>query len=556
MILVGAALVAGFLLRLAIGSTDDAAATDETAYLRSGLSLVHGEGFERDGQPELHFPPLVPVLLGLSSELVSDPHTGTVWVTIVAGTALIVPLALLARHLSGPTAGATTAWVAAVAPGLSTTLVNRGAGSEAVYALLVVTAVWLVVAARDEQGWRHRLRIAAAGTMVGLAYLTRPEGLLIALPLGAAVVLVAARRTDGGTTSRTSQRSPPRPTRTTSPTRTTTARLRSAVTAGLAFSLPLVACIVPYARYLHDHTGQWQLTAKAQDASLDAWHGVATGDREARDRVLYTLDDTGLQFSTDRSSLLALARDDPGDYVVILGANLRALFKHLVGFLLLSLPVWVVAGLGAWRLRRSPSTAVLLAVGAAPVATALAFFVQPRYLVVTVAVATVFVGAAVASLPSRLRRRVAFGAVVSLAVPAVLALRGPDGWWHPYEYTDMREAGEWIDAHAGPDDLVMTRSMVVQFYAERPVLAVPYADLDQILRFARHYGAQYLVADSYTITRLRPQLQPLAEADRLPGLRLVHDVEADGGRTRVFALDPPPERSDEVGPSLGFTGDG
>src|SRR4029450_1208581 len=85
-ILVGAALVAGFLLRLAIGSTDDAAATGETAYLPSGLPVVHGEGFERDGQPELHFPPLVPVLLGLSSELVTDPHTGTVWVTIVAGT--------------------------------------------------------------------------------------------------------------------------------------------------------------------------------------------------------------------------------------------------------------------------------------------------------------------------------------------------------------------------------------------------------------------------------------------------------------------------------------
>ena len=41
---VGAALVAGLALRLAIGATDDAPSTDEVAYLGSGLSLVGGPG--------------------------------------------------------------------------------------------------------------------------------------------------------------------------------------------------------------------------------------------------------------------------------------------------------------------------------------------------------------------------------------------------------------------------------------------------------------------------------------------------------------------------------
>src|SRR5918998_1168133 len=62
---VGVAVVAGLALRVAIGLTDDAPSTDETAYLRSGISLVEGHGFERGGRPELHFPPLVPFLLGL-----------------------------------------------------------------------------------------------------------------------------------------------------------------------------------------------------------------------------------------------------------------------------------------------------------------------------------------------------------------------------------------------------------------------------------------------------------------------------------------------------------
>ena len=126
--LVAAALFAGLALRIASGLTDGAPSTDETAYLRSGVSLADGDGFVRGGHPELHFPPFVPLLLGMGNWVLDDPHASTVVWTCISGTALILPLALLARRAAGPVAGATTAWVAALAPGLSTTLVNRGAG--------------------------------------------------------------------------------------------------------------------------------------------------------------------------------------------------------------------------------------------------------------------------------------------------------------------------------------------------------------------------------------------------------------------------------------------
>lgn len=531
---VGAALLAALGLRIAIGATDDAATTDETAYLRSGTALVDGEGFERaDGQPELHFPPLAPLMLGLAGRVFPDPHTGTVWLTILAGTALVLPAALLARRIAGTLAGITTAWVAALAPGLSTMLTHRGAGSEAEYALLVLSAVWLGVTAGDHQGWRQRLRVAGGGLLVGLAYLTRPEGLFFALPIGVALVVAATRREVG--------REP---------------RLRAAAATVAIFALPLVACIAPYASYLHDHTGRWQLTAKTQDASIDAWYGVASGNRQARDQVLFTPDESGLRFSTDRTPLPTLARADPAGYLRILRVNVLTLLRYVAGFTLLSLPVWLLAAFGAWRSRTSGAVAVLAAVGAAPLLTSLAFFVQPRYLVVTVAVATVLVGVAVASLPEAVRRGVAVGVVVLVALPGIAFFYGRDGWWHPNEATDMRVAGEWIEAHTSRDELIMTRSFIVQYYAERPVLAIPYADYDGIMEFARHYGARYLVVDSYTTETLRPQLVPLMSDDRRPGLKLVHEVHADGGTTRIFVLDPPPPPSDEVGPSLGFIGDG
>ena len=143
--IVGATLVV-FMLRLAIGLTDDAPSTDETAYLRSGTALWSGQGFTRGGQPELHFPPFAPFLLGGAGRLFGDPHTGTVLVTILSGTASIVPLAALGRRVAGPIAGTATAWVAALTAGISTTVTNQGAGSEAPYIFLVVTGLWATVA--------------------------------------------------------------------------------------------------------------------------------------------------------------------------------------------------------------------------------------------------------------------------------------------------------------------------------------------------------------------------------------------------------------------------
>lgn len=536
-----AAVLVGLAIRATIGLTDDAPATDETAYLRSGVALVEGDGFSREGHPELHFPPLIPFVLGMSSRVFGDPHTGTVVLTCLASTALIVPLALLGRRVAGPRAGIATAWVAALAPGLSTSVVNRGAGSEAVYMLLLVGAVWLVVSSVDHHGAARAGRVAAAGGLVGLAYLTRPEGLFVGVPLGLAVIAVGGR--EGGDRRH---------------------RLLSAGRLAVVFAAPIVACAVPYAAYLHRHTGEWQLSGKTQDASIEAWHAVARGDREARDSVLYQLDETGLSFTADRASLTRLALDDPGGYLGIVGTNLGSLGAavtspesgQVLSWLLLPTPVWILAGYGVWRFRRTRTVRLILVVALVPVAAiTVAFFVQPRYLMLTVALATVPAGAALVSLPARWLRTGTALVVGMLLLSTVQGFRGPAGWWHPSDHSDQRAAGEWIAENTAPGTRIMSRSMVVEYYAERPTMAIPYADIGQILDYGRHYGAQYIVVDWYTVRRLRPQLAPLRDGQGVPGLRLVHEVRREARTTRVFALDPAPAVSDEVGPSLGFMGD-
>jgi 4-amino-4-deoxy-L-arabinose transferase-like glycosyltransferase len=533
---VAAAVLVGCALRIGIGLTDDAPTSDETAYLSSGITLIEGDGFAREGRPELHFPPFVPFLFGAASLVFSDPHDGAVWLTIVAGTALLVPVALLARRVAGATAGIAAAWIAALAPGLATVPALRGAGTEAEYTLLLVWSLWLVISAADHRGRARLLRLAGAGLLVGFAYLTRPEGLFAAAPFALAIVYMVRRDSD---------RSEPR------------SWLRPLLTTGAAFGLPLALCVAPYVMFLHDHTGQWQLTAKTQDVSIEAWHAVAKGDRHTRDQVLYALDDTGLEFADDRASLPSLAKDDPSGYVGIFATNVFELVQTIGGVSLLPLPVWALAVYGAWRLRRSRPVLLVLAVCSLPIATGLMFFVQIRYLVPVTAFALILAGIGVAALPPRFRRGTLVGLVALLAIFSLIDFRGNRaGWWHPTEHTDQRAAGEWIADNTDPGDVVMTRSMIVAYYTDRPNLALPYAELPQVVTFARHYGAQYLVADSGSIERMRPQLRSLLEVDQLEGLRLVHEARAEGRVSRVFALDPAPPPSTEVGPSLGFMGDG
>jgi Dolichyl-phosphate-mannose-protein mannosyltransferase len=540
-ILIAAAVLVGLAVRLAIAATDDAPSTDETAYLRSGLSLVQGDGFQRSGRPELHFPPLVPFLMGMASKVFTDPHDGAVALTTIAGTAAIIPLALTAGRLGGRRAAVATAWVAALTPAISTTLINRGGGSEGEYTLLVALAVWLAISAAGSAGRSRLLRVAGAGLSVGFAYLTRPEGLFLAVPLGVGVLWLAYREVRGEGL---------RP------------QARAVVPMAAAFAAPIIACVIPYAAFLHSHTGSWELSAKTQDASIDAWYGVARGDREARDVVLYDIDED-FRFTAESHSLPSLAVDDPGGYAGIVAANVRMLARTIVNpdggtwacWQLLPLPVWALAVWGACR-RWSGPMAVVVAVGMLPVTTALIFFVQPRYLVVTAALATIPVGVLLSTLPRPRARVVGGTAFVFLLLSVVLAFQGGGGWWHPTDHTSQRGAGDWIAAHTEPDERIMARSQVVEYYSHRTTIALPYTDYDTMLAYGRYYGVQYLVLDENTSSRLRPQFGFLRFQDRAPGLRLVHEAAGEGGKTRIFAFDPAPPTDVRPGPHLGFVGDG
>ena len=249
---------------------------------------------------------------------------GTVVVTIITGALVLLPIAGIARLLGGDRAGLAAAWIAAFALGLITVPANQGGGSENPFMFLVLSAVWaaLGVAGRRDK-WLY-VGTAASGLCIGLAYLTRPEGIgyaaivfpvLIAGALGG-LAAIRRRRPDPGS-------------------------LRRAAAITLCFGLAVGVCVVPYVDYLHTNTGRWELTAKTRDASLDAWRAVAEGDRRKRDEIFYELgpgDST--DFVADRFTLSHLIKDDPGGYAGIIGVNVREAASELFGVDLEPYPVW------------------------------------------------------------------------------------------------------------------------------------------------------------------------------------------------------------------------
>jgi len=303
----------GIALRLGLALSDRVITNDASAYLESGRNLVDGRGFSRDGGfPELHFPPGAPVFLGAVWKLSGSPLFALACVNFVFSSLCLLPLSALARRLGGDRAGLAACWVAALAPGITSVPATAGGGSESVYLLWLLVCLWLVSTLPARRGAGVWATAGLAGLSAGALYLTRPEGLLLV------AVIIGVTALSSGVVHDLRKRS--------LSARRVVRQLGPPVVIGAVFLL----CLVPYLGFLHAHTGKWEVTAKTQDANLEAWRAVAGGDRRARDEVLYELDDSGLRFVQRSRSLAALAQDDPGGYAGIVGVNLGELRSQYI----------------------------------------------------------------------------------------------------------------------------------------------------------------------------------------------------------------------------------
>jgi hypothetical protein len=520
----------GVFVRLLFAYTDNVVGPDESAYLGTGASFWAGDGLMYRGSPELHFPPLLPVLLGALAKVTPEPHHATVIVTFLASVALLPILAALAWRIGGRRAGILALWIVALSPGLGVNLARGTGGSEALYVAVMCGAALVVAGPRGAWNEPASLRRAAAvGGLIGVAYLIRPEGIAISAVFG----VILGLRAIGGRLERSAF---------------TAANLRRLAVTGFTCLAALLVFVAPYVRYLNQHTGKWELTAKSVDVNIEAWRALAEQDRAERDRHLYKLDASGHSTEQEKFSLVALARESPKAYLGIVGENVRQLYKSIISFNTTTMPGWRLFALpllpfsliGLWRYRSRATIIALAGVFGLALATVTGFFVLNRYLPPVIAALAVFAAVALADLDERKRRIwVAIGLVASLMSIGTY-LEGPHGPQIVRERPELQIASRWLRERIPPGDVVMTRSTALPYYLPRNKLIVPpVGTINQVWRYARFHNIKYFIFDP-TTQLWRQELAPLLDGGdhRLQGFETVHSFRVENRTTVIFKVIP------------------
>jgi 4-amino-4-deoxy-L-arabinose transferase-like glycosyltransferase len=484
----------------------------------AGLAAALERGDFRNGLSTA-WPPLYPALVALllriahRAGLAPGPATAEACaraVSVLGGTLLLVPLHALARRLLSPRAAAIAVLLAAFHPRLLQ--YSAAALSEATFALLLVGALALLVASEESEGIAATSREAASGALFGLAYLARPEGLLLA----AAAWVVGLFRGRSAATPNAG--------------RSFIVRLRP------AFVVAVLVVALPWLMFLHGTLGRWSLGEKG---GYNFWRAFAS--EYAADFPV----PAGLAARVNESPEIAPAPSTGGVHVLEFalqhpGVVIARCARNLATIVVSTLPVtlyWALVPLAVLALLRVwPPGAWPLAVtlGALPVLYA-PFSVDRRFFAPAVPLLLVACAAGIergeswlarrAGSAARARRGVnaALAVIVTLAV--VYAFTKGSGFDQAPEH---RRAGEWLArngasaATKGERPIVMSRKPWVAFYSGGLIAALPEVAPDSLVALARARGA-LLVADERSARSDRPRLAPLLDAgEPTAGLTAIH----------------------------------
>ena len=517
---------AAFTFRFALLLLPRVMRWDEPVYLLLGRNLWSGLGFSFSGHPELHHSPLFPLLAGATLKLTDRPEAASdIWYVLL-GALLTLPVYGLARLLTGHRGALLAAALVAFFPALTTAVLYWGTMIEPLFLVLLYTAAFAVAKGLDrESPWLF----ASAGTLTGLAFLARPEGILWMASFEGAALLVWALR----------------------------GRLRQRRTLVALAVLPVVFLVVasPQLLFLRRHTGQWMISGKV-GITYEIGRAVETADPVLYDELVNTLDADGEIRAASESRYqrgeAGTATVRPGDaagrFLRNLGHVAKSSLTSEIFSALLLLPTawWLLVACwllrGPWSRRRFEAE-ILLAATVAPVAAFLAFHVQQRFF------APAFPGLLIwtaAGLQDLFRRLPAVRFRLATAAAGGLALAGYFIWAdvaiarHGIATSDFghEEAGLWLEAHSAPDAKIMTQDTAISVYAGRGYVFSPRAPLDRFLDYGRRHGATYVVVDEAEITVVRPFLKPLLDSPP-PGLTLLWTARDDhAGRTLVFGARP------------------
>jgi 4-amino-4-deoxy-L-arabinose transferase-like glycosyltransferase len=473
----------------------DVVENEGAEYARLAENLFHGRGYVSVfGGTHTLFPPLYPILIGCAAPLAGSEEVAARIVSLLAGIATVAAVFGLARDVFGKRLAVLAGLAAACHPLLVALSVSTY--SEGLYIALASLSAQAALRCVREPS---RSSAALTGALAGLAYLTRPEG--IALAVGFAGLVLFAGLASGRR------------------------RLPAALLPAGIVLAAAVAVALPYVVHLSRIAGGFRWEGKsAVNNRITARQEQGLGYREAGYGLGPSGEPAGPFLFPDQYALLAEPAGGTGGLMSSLTnaplARLGDLSRRTVRARFLGAPPILVLALAGllltawWRTRLLPG-AVLLVPPAVTVAVLLTLrFAWDRYLfpllpalVVWATAGADALGRAAGAVLARggaddRARRLATGLVCALLASAVLfvAARSVP---HVVELAQtrqpgFREAGERLKddyrtrAHAAVRPRIASLGLALAHYAGGEVVYLPYADEPLALRFLRGAEPDYV----------------------------------------------------------------
>lgn len=444
--------------------------------------------FRQTGSPfDPLFHPLYPLCIALFQLLVPEYELAGRLASSVFGATLILPAYALTRRLLGSRVAALTGILLAVHPALLRSSI--AVLSETTYTFWIVLGVWA--------GW-HGLSssrpgsLAAAGVCFGLAYLTRPEGLLYLAGLLLLTAWNAIRDK----------------------------RLRTLAPGGATALVGFLLLAGPYLIYLRHTLGYWTLSGKVlHNLVQDTGGGAAVGQTD----MGFLLGHIGATCSRILENAFLFEK--------------YALPELFPGLLLLSLFPGILMSPRetGWGSRQG----LLLGAALPPFAT-LAFHIEARVFLPSLPFLLALAATGVlAAARWCARDRTSAAWETGLAALFVLALLpfSLRPALHPDPGAALyRQAAGWVAATQPPNVTIMDRKPIIAYYAKRRFAILPRVPPDELVSTARRAGAGLVVLDSRVFGD-RPELVPLLYALPPAGLTVQQDFDAGpDGRLRILKV--------------------
>ena len=482
-----------FVLRMPLVLYPEVVHNDSIEYIRHAKEILNGNWTGGIASP------VFPAFISFVALLTKNFELAGIWVSVIFGALLVLPVFSLARAIFNEKIGILSALLAAVHPFLY--IYSGSILTESTYYFLLTTSVYFGWEAFREGRIRN---IFLFGLFSALAYLVRPEGIGLVFVFSLWVLLIQPPVSKRSFTKRVGI-------------------ILLAVFCFLAFTSP-------YLIQLKKETGTWGISKKA---SLT----VKAFSEEERD-VPVRLGRGGLKITLDsfvKNPLPFLGRVGVG----FLESLYR--FQQVYHPLLFILAVFGWVGVLKHRAGSDlKGNFYILSHHIFFFGLVLPFFwVERRYVSQMVAMSLPW--AAFGCLEMRdwvgkwfarepLIKRISL--IAFLILLSGMFIQGSVKYFKPHQRLIRKEAGLWMKANLPCGGKIMSRLPQEAFYAELEWSGIPRGSYEEILRTARTKGIQYLIIDGNIDETSPGFLENIKETD----LVLVKKLKRKSQKMTIFKV--------------------